>query len=120
MYMFFFFFSSRRRHTRYIGDWSSDVCSSDLTTIDTGRSASSMRTETRPRRAVRGGTWCSQHVRLMGTPPVVETVAKTTGVRHKTAEEPCLCAGSIHEGMDRGAVGPSGTRTTHANPLNRR
>src|SRR5437763_6770858 len=24
------FFSSRRRHTRYIGDWSSDVCSSDL------------------------------------------------------------------------------------------
>src|SRR5437763_15805611 len=28
--MFIFFFSSRRRHTRYIGDWSSDVCSSDL------------------------------------------------------------------------------------------
>src|SRR5437879_3937150 len=23
-------YSSRRRHTRYIGDWSSDVCSSDL------------------------------------------------------------------------------------------
>src|SRR5437762_9367365 len=29
---FVFFFSSRRRHTRYIGDWSSDVCSSDLKT----------------------------------------------------------------------------------------
>src|SRR5437764_6995778 len=29
-FYFFFFFSSRRRHTRYIGDWSSDVCSSDL------------------------------------------------------------------------------------------
>src|SRR5574342_411383 len=28
--MFFFFFSSRRRHTRSGGDWSSDVCSSDL------------------------------------------------------------------------------------------
>src|SRR2546426_9922176 len=26
----FFFFSSRRRHTRLQGDWSSDVCSSDL------------------------------------------------------------------------------------------
>src|SRR5262250_333913 len=25
-----FFFSSRSRHTSYIGDWSSDVCSSDL------------------------------------------------------------------------------------------
>src|SRR5437762_8554067 len=30
LFFFFFFFSSRRRHTRYIGDWSSDVCSSDL------------------------------------------------------------------------------------------
>src|SRR5256885_10129226 len=33
MYMIhslFFFFSSRRRHTRLQGDWSSDVCSSDL------------------------------------------------------------------------------------------
>src|SRR5438876_12437585 len=30
MLCFFFFFSSRRRHTRWTGDWSSDVCSSDL------------------------------------------------------------------------------------------
>src|SRR5256885_6506003 len=30
-YLSFFFFSSRRRHTRLQGDWSSDVCSSDLT-----------------------------------------------------------------------------------------
>src|SRR5258706_3014787 len=28
--MQFFFFSSRRRHTRLVSDWSSDVCSSDL------------------------------------------------------------------------------------------
>src|SRR5690349_22786461 len=28
--LLFFFFSSRRRHTRYLRDWSSDVCSSDL------------------------------------------------------------------------------------------
>src|SRR5258705_1550425 len=27
-----FFFSSRRRHTRCLSDWSSDVCSSDLVT----------------------------------------------------------------------------------------
>src|SRR5205814_3179332 len=27
-----FFFSSRRRHTRCLSDWSSDVCSSDLLT----------------------------------------------------------------------------------------
>src|SRR5262249_59731018 len=28
--IFIFFFSSRRRHTRLVSDWSSDVCSSDL------------------------------------------------------------------------------------------
>src|SRR5438876_5672601 len=48
MFFFFFFFSSRRRHTRWTGDWSSDVCSSDLdylrikcahTEIGTGMSA---------------------------------------------------------------------------------
>src|SRR5258706_7566371 len=29
-FCFVFFFSSRRRHTRLVSDWSSDVCSSDL------------------------------------------------------------------------------------------
>src|SRR5437867_10575846 len=33
----FFFFSSRRRHTRSYGDWSSDVCSSDLILHEAGR-----------------------------------------------------------------------------------
>src|SRR5437660_12250451 len=31
--MKYFFFSSRRRHTRWPRDWSSDVCSSDLSRI---------------------------------------------------------------------------------------
>src|SRR5690349_22857660 len=31
-----FFFSSRRRHTRSLRDWNSDVCSSDLTWHDLG------------------------------------------------------------------------------------
>src|SRR5699024_11278042 len=31
-----FFFSSRRRHTRSKRDWSSDVCSSDLTSEELG------------------------------------------------------------------------------------
>src|SRR6266705_6462443 len=34
-----FFFSSRRRHTRSYGDWSSDVCSSDLLGTDPGTNA---------------------------------------------------------------------------------
>src|SRR6266516_6518004 len=41
MYMLvFFFFSSRRRHTSSYGDWSSDVCSSDLAATAAGRPAS--------------------------------------------------------------------------------
>src|SRR5436190_16800758 len=35
-FFFFFFFSSRRRHTRSLCDWSSDVCSSDLTVAFAG------------------------------------------------------------------------------------
>src|SRR5574337_1700527 len=37
----FFFFSSRRRHTRLSCDWSSDVCSSDLS----NESGSNVRSE---------------------------------------------------------------------------
>ena len=35
--IFVFFFSSRRRHTRLQGDWSSDVCSSDLPQRELGK-----------------------------------------------------------------------------------
>src|SRR6266481_6840639 len=35
----FFFFSSRRRHTRWNCDWSSDVCSSDLSNFEVLRAA---------------------------------------------------------------------------------
>src|SRR5438045_6940024 len=34
VFVFFFFFSSRRRHTRCLSDWSSDVCSSDLSSVE--------------------------------------------------------------------------------------
>src|SRR5699024_11576402 len=34
LYCVFFFFSSRSRHTRSKRDWSSDVCSSDLTLLN--------------------------------------------------------------------------------------
>src|SRR2546426_9779842 len=37
--MSIFFFSSRRRHTRLQGDWSSDVCSSDLFSLGGGFSS---------------------------------------------------------------------------------
>src|SRR5215212_10450292 len=39
MYRLLFFFSSRRRHTRCLSDWSSDVCSSDLLPVRLGHVA---------------------------------------------------------------------------------
>src|SRR5206468_5269905 len=44
VFFFVFFFSSRRRHTRSDRDWSSDVCSSDLSAGPDGRSGKSSRT----------------------------------------------------------------------------
>src|SRR5260221_10791687 len=46
LFFCFFFFSSRRRHTRSLCDWSSDVCSSDLSPCSSSRSTSS--SEPRP------------------------------------------------------------------------
>src|SRR2546427_6990488 len=40
----FFFFSSRRRHTRFDCDWSSDVCSSDLSRVENGHTVPSLET----------------------------------------------------------------------------
>src|ERR1039457_6146914 len=46
--LFFFFFSSRRRHTRLQGDWSSDVCSSDLSPLSASNTAPPYRNGTTP------------------------------------------------------------------------
>src|ERR1039458_10754235 len=42
-----FFFSSRRRHTRCLSDWSSDVCSSDLYTLPVNNGENSLHGGTR-------------------------------------------------------------------------
>src|SRR5205814_7610907 len=50
-----FFFSSRRRHTRCLSDWSSDVCSSDLTQM-------------KPTKTTKGATarfWCLHLITAM-------------------------------------------------------
>src|SRR5262249_57672415 len=41
----YFFFSSRRRHTRLVSDWSSDVCSSDLSRTSRSRNGGDQRSE---------------------------------------------------------------------------
>src|SRR5256884_974474 len=60
----FFFFSSRRRHTRCSRDWSSDVCSSDLTRLTCfcrGRVSSAPQTR---RSRIRHAIACRPHAGL--------------------------------------------------------
>src|SRR5262245_64894862 len=52
--LLFFFFSSRRRHTRCLSDWSSDVCSSDLADEAGERVEAVAGIEERDRRLERG------------------------------------------------------------------
>src|SRR5258707_14436520 len=59
-----FFFSSRRRHTRYWGDWSSDVCSSELVAQRLLRYAKLLGREN-----VMGGTDCGLGPRV-GSPEI--------------------------------------------------
>src|SRR5256885_2960070 len=57
--LFFFFFSSRRRHTRLQGDWSSDVCSSDL--ADRGDPDAGEARRRHHARRHRGDGWIRRH-----------------------------------------------------------
>src|SRR5256885_16298400 len=66
--IFFFFFSSRRGHTRLQGDWSSDVCSSDLPEpLSTSMPASSQKPARRPPPS---SSVPRKPMRLMLAPPV--------------------------------------------------
>src|SRR2546430_7424208 len=48
----YFFFSSRRRHTRFDCDWSSDVCSSDLSLLVLSGAAADLPVVDEPRVAI--------------------------------------------------------------------
>src|SRR5205814_8032594 len=76
----FFFFSCRRRHTRCLSDWSSDVCSSDL----------GCPTEIGESLYLTNGTTCSWTAfrRLSGSlaelPPTWDRLPQTSGRRIST------------------------------------
>src|SRR5262245_64363295 len=77
-FFFCFFFSSRRRHTRCLSDWSSDVCSSDLTravpaaSMRARRQAGTARVDCRPFPFV-----CRRSFR--GRPPLGPIGSRTSG-----------------------------------------
>src|SRR5204862_4527024 len=71
-----FFFSSRRRHTRSLRDWSSDVCSSDLTNVT-------------DRNAALGGLGATGTTRQM-TARLRQDLTTTTEVDAPTVEQPAF------------------------------
>src|SRR3989440_9464316 len=69
---FFFFFSSRRRHTRSDRDWSSDVCSSDLSPLPPLAGLSYSASARNPFRGVpAGGTGCGVKLPNNSLPPSI-------------------------------------------------
>src|SRR3989454_6492449 len=85
-YFFFFFFSSRRRHTRLQGDWSSDVCSSDLTVtallVDLARSLARHGLSLL---AVANAHWDPAHLRAIEA--AVAEIRRADGARIVRSEE---------------------------------
>src|SRR5256885_4954812 len=69
-----FFFSSRRRHTRLQGDWSSDVCSSDLALLKNADIAMY--------RAKQQGKNTAQHYASGMNPGSVERLELEAALRH--------------------------------------
>src|SRR5699024_10990337 len=68
-HVFIFFFSSRRRHTRSKRDWSSDVCSSDLTSSRGSCSAPSRAEPPAPRGHPGLGALARDRPLIHGRPP---------------------------------------------------
>src|ERR1039457_7207748 len=117
----FFFFSSRRRHTRLQGDWSSDVCSSDLDAVGDRSAAGAARG-----RANIGG----DHRSGSGRNFTVQPGAAIHGLRRNRAERTLQWKihaqkwhyknGERASAEDRGGIGlvlpPSAERGNHAAP----
>src|SRR5258705_9852813 len=81
IFICFFFFSSRRRHTRCLSDWSSDVCSSDL---DTSAPAACARAADAPH--ARGSAGGRAGVELRAAAPVLAQSASHVTRRRVLSE----------------------------------
>src|SRR3989475_3800353 len=71
--MTYFFFSSRRRHTRFDCDWSSDVCSSDLSGVATVQGVRHLEDQDR--------ALLAEGPDAIVAPPIVHVAERATGWR---------------------------------------
>src|SRR5438874_4522583 len=74
--VYFFFFSSRRRHTRSLRDWSSDVCSSDLIKVfpatDAGATLSFNQLHAECQTRIQQKRWCPSCQREVANTDIVK------------------------------------------------
>src|SRR5215213_10066172 len=105
----FFFFSSRRRHTRLVSDWSSDVCSSDLRARHSRGAGSPAAAvpdggDVRPRRT---GDGCGQPAGPPGPGSVGRPDRRTAGLveRHGSAPGDRGMSGGTNLEEGEGAAG---------------
>src|SRR5438093_7179169 len=82
----FFFFSSRRRHTRLVSDWSSDVCSSDLERCGAGVGPARVESEMRDHLA----DLLARDAVLQRAPEVAAQLARTRSEERRVGKE-CRC-----------------------------
>src|SRR5437763_17026643 len=97
-----FFFSSRRRHTRYIGDWSSDVCSSDLNSCNRLPSESSFSHSFRARSSwpISTSAETSQNEQMVKVPSSVarpSSVSSTRRSEERRVGKECNSGGSQYD-----------------------
>src|SRR5262249_60870283 len=89
--LLFFFFSSRRRHTRLVSDWSSDVCSSDLTSSSMCSNTLVLNAERKPNRPARRiEAWSlrsSSIVRRAGSGSLWRSSARQTEIGRASCRE---------------------------------
>src|SRR5690606_11586424 len=95
-----FFFSSRRRHTRFSRDWSSDVCSSDLSQLN--REGSDMARCTAPSRG---------HRTASGAAACPACGGRSRGYGYSTYSPPYYPSGSSGGGRISGGGGGSSSGT---------
>src|SRR6266446_7252730 len=96
-----FFFSSRRRHTRLQGDWSSDVCSSDLTEMSATLSSAARQIVADA--AGRARATNTRSIRIEGRSNAIGSPAANQRLAEHRAE--AVAAELAKDGLDRATFG---------------
>src|SRR5256885_12434389 len=98
--VYIFFFSSRRRHTRLQGDWSSDVCSSDLGGSGPVHARNAWRGADQQRPAVHGDRKStrlnSSHLVISYAVFCLKKKKNTMTALHSSTQSRCNAAGTLY------------------------